>query len=257
MSIFTVLFIGHAELNFFVCIACFLLKYHTAPTNPSLRRRSTVVRYSTRSMLRRAAKSQLKWCGQATFSPASVRRYGLESVTKKALIRDQAFIDGEWRNSRTAETFAVTDPANTSTLLADVADCNDDDTRDAIAAANRAFEDGPWRTATTKERSDALRKWASLMHENVEDLAKIMTLECGKPLAESRGEVAYAASFFDWFAEQARRDMGTIIPQNAPGRRLLTIRQPVGVAAAITPWNFPAAMITRKVAPVCFMPSAF
>ena len=117
----------------------------------------------------------------------------------------------------------------------------------AIEAANRAW--GPWRAKTAKERSQLMRRWYELMMAAQEDLAQLMTAEQGKPLVESRGEIAYGASFIEWFAEEGKRIYGDVIPTNAPGRRILVMKEPVGVVAAITPWNFPNAMITRKVAP--------
>ena len=177
---------------------------------------------------------------------------GQHSISED-LVKTQAFIDGVFADSQSKTTFPVLDPA-TGEALALVADCGVADADAAIAAADAAF--GQWSKTLAKERSTILRRWSELMLEHSEDLAKLMTLECGKPLAESRGEVAYAASFFEWFAEEARRSNGSIMPHNAPGRRLLTIRQPVGVAAAITPWNFPAAMLTRKVGPVRLFPGA-
>ena len=149
-------------------------------------------------------------------------------------------------SATSATLLNVIDPAN-GAIIATVADMGGKETQAAIAAAKHA---GPaWAGKLTKERSVILEKWHDLMMENCEDLAIIMTAECGKPLAESRGEVAYAASFLKWFAEEAKRASGDVIPQTAPGRRLMTIKQPVGICGLITPWNFPAAMITRKVGP--------
>ena len=140
----------------------------------------------------------------------------------------------------------VIDPAN-GNLIAVVPDYTDVETKAAIQAAKTS---GPaWASMLTKERSAILETWHDLMMENCEDLAIIMTAECGKPLSESRGEVAYAASFLKWFAEEAKRSSGDVIPPSAPGRRLMTIKQPVGICGLITPWNFPTAMITRKIGP--------
>ena len=162
------------------------------------------------------------------------------------LLRHQAFVNGHSINADEGATFAVRNPAD-GTLLAQVADGGPAETRRAIAAAKAAFP--AWRAKTAAERGAILKRWHDLLIEHVEDLALLMTLEQGKPLAESRAEVLYGASFLEWFAEEGRRAYGDIIPPHAPGLRLLVTKQPVGVVAAITPWNFPNAMICRKVAP--------
>ena len=162
------------------------------------------------------------------------------------LLRDQAYVDGAWRKADSGATFAVTNPA-TGQTIAEVQDLGVKETRAAIEAANAAW--GPWRKKLAKERSAILRRWFNLMMENQDDLALLMTSEQGKPLTEAKGEVAYAASFVEWFAEEAKRVYGDTIPQHGPDKRLVVIKEPIGVVAAITPWNFPAAMITRKVAP--------
>jgi len=162
------------------------------------------------------------------------------------LLRDACYIDGNWTGADNGQTFDVTNPAN-GELIARVPDCGTGETRRAIDAANAAW--GDWRARTAKERSNVLKAWFDLMMENQEDLAQIMTAEQGKPLVESRGEIAYAASFVEWFAEEAKRIYGDTIDHPVPGKRVLVLKQPIGVTAAITPWNFPAAMITRKVAP--------
>ena len=167
-------------------------------------------------------------------------------LNNPALFREQSYINGEWVSAVNGETFAVTNPADGS-LLAEVAELDVDGARAAIEAANAAWP--AWRSKTAKERSAILRRWFNLMHENKEDLAVLMTAEQGKPLAESAGEIMYGASFVEWFAEEAKRVYGDVIPTHLPDRRILTIKQPVGVVAAITPWNFPNAMITRKAAP--------
>ncbi|MEM1140894.1 MAG: NAD-dependent succinate-semialdehyde dehydrogenase, partial [Pseudomonadota bacterium] len=143
-------------------------------------------------------------------------------------------------------TFEVTDPA-TDEVLTRVADLGAGETQAAIAAADRAFAD--WRQRTGKDRAALLQKWFQLIVKHTDELATLMTAEQGKPLAESKGEVAYGASFVEWFAEEAKRTYGRVIPNHAPDKRLLTLTQPVGVCAAVTPWNFPIAMITRKCAP--------
>ena len=162
------------------------------------------------------------------------------------LLRNQCYVDGQWIDAEGGKTLAVTNPA-TGELLGTVPNMGAAETRRAIEAANAAWP--AWRSKTAKERSQVLRKWAELMMANQEDLAIIMTAEQGKPLVESRGEIAYAASFLEWFAEEARRVYGDTIPGHQADKRIVVIKQPVGVCAAITPWNFPAAMITRKVGP--------
>ncbi len=162
------------------------------------------------------------------------------------LLRNQCYVDGQWVDAEGGKTLAVTNPA-TGELLGTVPNMGAAETRRAIEAANAAWP--AWRSKTAKERSTILRKWAELMMANQEDLAIIMTAEQGKPLVESRGEIVYAASFIEWFAEEARRVYGDTIPGHQADKRIVVIKQPVGVCAAITPWNFPAAMITRKVGP--------
>ncbi|MBB3931804.1 succinate-semialdehyde dehydrogenase/glutarate-semialdehyde dehydrogenase [Kaistia hirudinis] len=158
------------------------------------------------------------------------------------LLRDRCLIDGIWTGE---PKLAVTDPAS-GEIIAHVPQLGAAETREAIAAAERALP--AWRARTAKERATALRRWFDAIVVATEDLAMIMTREQGKPLAEARGEVAYAAAYVEWFAEEAKRVYGEIIPSHRADSRLLVIRQPVGVCAAITPWNFPAAMITRKAA---------
>jgi succinate-semialdehyde dehydrogenase/glutarate-semialdehyde dehydrogenase len=155
-----------------------------------------------------------------------------------------AFIDGEWIGS--AKTFAVTDPA-TGAELAFVPDLGQEEARHAIDAASRALPD--WSAKTAKERAAILRRWFDLVTAEAEGLAQLMTTEQGKPIAEARAEVAYGASFIEWFAEEAKRAYGRTIPTTAASKRYITIKQPIGVVVAIAPWNFPVAMITRKVAP--------
>jgi len=162
------------------------------------------------------------------------------------LLKSEAFIDGEWVGADSAARFAVNNPADGS-LLAEVPDLSAIETRRAIDAANKAWAD--WRDRTAKDRSIVLRRWFDLIIAHQQELAQLMTLEQGKPLAEARGEVSYGASFVEWFAEEAKRVYGDVIPSPLADRRYLVIRQPVGVVAAITPWNFPVAMITRKCAP--------
>ncbi|MBL9099276.1 MAG: succinate-semialdehyde dehydrogenase [Alphaproteobacteria bacterium] len=162
------------------------------------------------------------------------------------LLRDKAYVDGEWVGADSGATFEVTNPA-TGAVLARLPDMLEGETRRAIETANAAWP--AWAAKTAKERASVLRKWFDLMMANQEDLAIIMTSEQGKPLAESRGEVAYGASFIEWFAEEGKRIYGDVIPQTQAGRRIIVLKQPIGVVAAITPWNFPNAMITRKCGP--------
>ncbi len=163
-----------------------------------------------------------------------------------ALLRQDAYIDGAWVAADDGARFPVTDPA-TGTVLAEVPDMGAAETRRAIAAAEAAWP--AWRARTAKERAAILRRWYDLQMAHQEELARLMTAEQGKPLAEARGEVVYGASFVEWFAEEAKRIYGDTIPAPAGDRRIVVIKQPVGVVASITPWNFPIAMITRKCAP--------
>lgn len=167
-------------------------------------------------------------------------------LKNKNLFREQAYIDGAWVDAEADGTFDVINPA-TGKELGTVPDMGEAETQRAIRAAHDAFSD--WRDKTAKERASILRKWADLMLENKEDLARIMTAEQGKPLAEAEGEVAYAASFLEWFGEEAKRVYGDVIPTPMADRRILVLKQPVGVVASITPWNFPSAMLTRKAGP--------
>lgn len=162
------------------------------------------------------------------------------------LFREKCYINGEWLDADTGQTVDVTNPA-TGDVLGTVPKMGANETGAAINAANDAYPS--WRAKTAKERAIILRKWFDLMIENQEDLARLMTAEQGKPLKESMGEIVYAASFIEWFAEEGKRIYGDIIPQHAPGKRIVVTKEPIGVCAAITPWNFPAAMITRKCGP--------
>jgi len=162
------------------------------------------------------------------------------------LLRTQAYIGGEWIDADSGATFDVTDPA-TGDVVASVADLGVEETRRAIDLAEVAQK--AWAVRTAKDRGVILRRWYELFLEHKEDLARIMTLEMGKPIGESRGEIVYAANFIDWFAEEGKRAYGEVIPTHDPTKRLLVLKQPIGVVSAITPWNFPQAMITRKVAP--------
>jgi len=168
----------------------------------------------------------------------------LSALHDAALLRTNALIDGHWVGG--TSRFAVNDPA-TGRKLADVANLGADETEQAIIAANTAWP--AWRSKTAKGRHAILMKWFALLNQHADDLARIMTAEQGKPLTESRGEVVYGASFIEWFAEEGKRVYGETIPTTDPNKRTVIIKQPIGVCAAITPWNFPIAMITRKVAP--------
>ena len=164
----------------------------------------------------------------------------------QALYRQQCYINGQWVDAADGGTIDVTNPADGSGL-ATVPNMGAQETREAIEHAHHAQAE--WRGLLAKERAAILRRWCELMLENQEDLALMMTLEQGKPLAEARGEIAYSASFLEWFSEEAKRVYGETIPQHQHDKRLLVIKQPIGVCVAITPWNFPSAMITRKAAP--------
>jgi succinate-semialdehyde dehydrogenase / glutarate-semialdehyde dehydrogenase len=163
-----------------------------------------------------------------------------------SLLRQANYLDGKWVEADSGKTIVVKNPA-TGEAVGEVPSMGQAETRRAIEAANRAFP--AWRAMLAKERAAILRKLSDLMLANTDDLGVIMTAEQGKPLAESKGEIAYAASFIDWFAEEAKRIYGDTIPQNAKGRRIIVTKEPIGVFAAITPWNFPSAMITRKAGP--------
>lgn len=162
------------------------------------------------------------------------------------LLKSHGFIDGEWRAAYSGRTFAVTNPADGS-LVGEVPDMGAAETHEAIAAAQQAL--GAWSGLTGKERASILRRMFDLMLEHKEPLAQLITAEQGKPLGESRGEVQYAANFLEWFAEEAKRVYGDTIPSHAADKRIIVLKQPIGVCAAITPWNFPAAMIARKIGP--------
>ncbi|WP_133178668.1 NADP-dependent succinate-semialdehyde dehydrogenase [Shewanella decolorationis] len=163
-----------------------------------------------------------------------------------SLLRQQCYINGKWCDAQSKETVAIANPA-TGAVIASVPVMGQAETQAAIAAAEEALP--AWRALTAKERGAKLRRWFELLNENSDDLALMMTTEQGKPLAEAKGEVTYAASFIEWFAEEAKRVYGDTIPGHQGDKRIMVIKQPVGVTAAITPWNFPAAMITRKAAP--------
>jgi succinate-semialdehyde dehydrogenase/glutarate-semialdehyde dehydrogenase len=162
------------------------------------------------------------------------------------LFREACYLDGEWVQASSGQTISVDNPAS-GEIIGKVPKLGAAETKKAIEAANRALL--AWSKKTAKERAAVLRRWFDLMMSNQEDLARLMTLEQGKPLTESRGEVAYAAAFLEWFGEEAKRIYGDTIPQHQADKRIIVIKQPIGVVACITPWNFPLAMITRKVGP--------
>jgi succinate-semialdehyde dehydrogenase/glutarate-semialdehyde dehydrogenase len=168
------------------------------------------------------------------------------SLNDSELFRQQAYIGGRWCEADNGTSFQVTNPA-TGEVLGQVPDMGAMETRRAIEAAKAAWPG--WRRKTAKERANLLRNWHDLMMANLDDLARLMTAEQGKPLAESKGEISYAASFIEWFAEEGKRVYGDTIPSPWNDRRLVVVKEPVGVCCAITPWNFPAAMITRKAGP--------
>jgi succinate-semialdehyde dehydrogenase/glutarate-semialdehyde dehydrogenase len=176
------------------------------------------------------------------------KQAGLAAIALKdpKLFRDQCYVDGAWSGADARKTFTVDNPA-TGEVIGAVPDMGAAETRRAIEAAERAWP--AWRAKTAKERAAILRKWFDLVMASQDDLGLLLTTEQGKPLAEAKGEIAYGASFIEWFAEEAKRVYGDVIPQHQADKRILVIKQPVGVAAMITPWNFPNAMITRKAAP--------
>jgi len=168
------------------------------------------------------------------------------SLNDPSLLVERAFIGGEWVGAASGATLDVDNPA-TGAVLGTIPDCGEDETRAAVDAAQAAW--GSWRSRTAGERAALLERWYALVMDNVVDLGRIMTAEQGKPTAEAEGEIRYAASFIKWFAEEGRRIDGSMIPAPEANRRILVMKEPVGVSAAITPWNFPSAMITRKCAP--------
>ena len=167
-------------------------------------------------------------------------------LNDNSLLKNKSFIAGDWLASDSGAEFAVLNPANGS-VITQGADCNANDAQNAVDAAAEAMPE--WRGKTAKERSQILKRWYQLIMDNQQDLAVILSTEQGKPLAESLGEIAYGASFIEWFAEEAKRIYGDVIPGHGVDKRIVVIKQAIGVTAAITPWNFPNAMITRKAAP--------
>jgi succinate-semialdehyde dehydrogenase / glutarate-semialdehyde dehydrogenase len=178
--------------------------------------------------------------------PVSVATVAAAGLRDEALLRDSAYVDGTWVAGGDSGRFSVENPS-TGETVADLPSLSRAQAAEAVAAAHRAWPG--WRSRSAKDRAAVLRRWFDLVVEHTDDLARIITLEEGKPLAEARGEVAYAASFVEWFAEEAKRVRGDVLPAPGPTGRIVVLKEPVGVCAAITPWNFPAAMITRKAAP--------
>ena len=170
----------------------------------------------------------------------------MKKIKNPNLLKNQFFINNKWVNSFSNKKFPVYNPLDQS-LIDQISDCGEQETKDAIQAANDAFI--LWKSHTANERSNIIKKWHDLILENKQDLASIITLEQGKTLKESLGEILYGASFVDWFAEEGKRIYGDTIPSHDSDKRIIVLKQPIGVVAAITPWNFPNAMITRKVAP--------
>lgn len=187
---------------------------------------------------------------QPSTLPAVSRRLASTMAPKlkdpSLLKTDVCYVDGQWVKAASGKTFAVHDPA-TGEQIGTCPEFDAQDTAKAINAASRAL--ASFRTQTGRARSKLLRKWYDLVNDNADDLATLITWENGKPLADARGEVTYAANFFEWFSEEAPRVYGETIPSSVPGNRVITLKEPIGVCGLITPWNFPAAMITRKVGP--------
>src|SRR5690625_2220842 len=167
----------------------------------------------------------------------------MERLQRKDLVRQQAYVAGQWADANSGATIQVNNPA-TGKLLGHVPNMGAAETKQATEGAEKAFKQ--WRHVPAKERAQIMRRWFDLITQNKEDLATIMTLEQGKPLAESRGEIDYGASYIEWYAEEGKRAYGDVIPGPAADRRVVVTKEPVGVCAAITPWNFPSSMITRK-----------
>jgi succinate-semialdehyde dehydrogenase / glutarate-semialdehyde dehydrogenase len=191
----------------------------------------------------------LKFCSHIVLTEAAIMLDKVKSTVQlkdMSLFRQQCYIDGAWVDADDKSTLTIYNPAN-GELVGTVPKMGAAETRRAIETAHEAFK--LWRAKTAKERAAILRKWFDLMVANTEDLAILMTLEQGKPIAESRGEIGYGASFIEWFAEEGKRVYGDTIPAQATDKRIVVIKQPIGVCAAVTPWNFPNAMITRKAGP--------
>ncbi|KIW17859.1 hypothetical protein PV08_05054 [Exophiala spinifera] len=207
---------------------------------------SSYIRTLLSSSRPRVPQSLLR-TSQPTYRISSVAKMStVPKLKDPSLLISQAYVNGKFVDSSTSQTFDVHDPGSGKKIAA-CAELNRDDVDKAITAAAEAFK--TFRKTLPRERATMLRKWYNLMQDNAEDLATLITWENGKPLADAKGEVAYAANFFQWFSEEAPRIYGDTIAASVPGNRVLTIKQPVGVCGLITPWNFPAAMITRKIGP--------
>src|SRR6056297_1387269 len=217
-----------------------------APATASSRRRPGCWGWDARPWWRRSGATTSRWIRARPGARPPTNRSHSMKLENPDLLRSRCYIAGEWVDADDEGTIAGDNPATGENLGA-VPSLGADEPRRAITAAGEAMAD--WSARPAAERATVLRRWHDLMMEHQEDLAVIMTAEQGKPLAESRGEIAYAAGFIEWFAEEGKRVYGDIIPSPQAGRRLLVLKQPVGVVAAITPWNFPAAMITRKAGP--------
>ena len=178
-------------------------------------------------------------------APDTRERTSLD-LSDATLLREKCYVDGQWIGADDGATMPVIDPA-TGALVGTAPLCGAPETRRAIDAAHRAFP--AWRAKTAKERCAVLRAWTALMLEHADDLARILTAEQGKPINEAKGEIVIGAAYVEWFAEEAKRVYGDVIPTIATDRRLVVVKEPVGVCGAITPWNFPSSMITRKVSP--------
>ncbi|CAI7669281.1 hypothetical protein N7533_003201 [Penicillium manginii] len=203
-----------------------------------------------RPVSRQLLRPRLRYPFSIPPPPAAKRLYTMghdkPDLKDKSLFIEKSYINGEWVGAQSGETFEVHDPA-TGKLIGTCPELGTADVEKAIQAASEAFP--KFRTTLARERARMLRRWYQLMVDNADDLAKLITWENGKPLADAKGEVNYAASFFEWFSEEAPRTYGDVIPATVPGNRVMTLKQPVGVCGLITPWNFPAAMITRKIGP--------
>lgn len=205
-----------------------------------------IIRPLSRQLLRPLPKYPYKMPSHIHARRLYATGYTVPPLKDKSLFIQKAFVNGEWVDSGSGKTFEVHDPA-TGKLIGTCPEFNASDTEKAIQAASEAFP--KFRTTLARERARMLRRWYQLMMDNAEDLATLITWENGKPLADAKGEVNYAAAFFEWFSEEAPRIYGDTIPASVPGNRVMTVKQPVGVCGLITPWNFPAAMITRKIGP--------
>src|SRR5690554_6941184 len=195
---------------------------------------------------RRALPSTSFQGGTIMSTLAKAAEQATPELKNNKLFRQQCYIDGAWLDAESSKSIDVINPA-TGGVLGTIPNMGTAETRRAIEAANRALP--AWRAKTAKERSSLLRRWYELMMANQDDLGRLLTLEQGKPLAEAKGEIAYGASFIEWFAEEAKRIYGDVIPPHQNDKRIVVVKQPVGVVGAITPWNFPNAMITRKAGP--------